>query len=58
MTDALASKETIHWRVPSLENPLEPQNDEVIVFTDHLNQGFSPLESKNFRDVLASFHLA
>ena len=57
VTGALASKETIHWRVPSLENPPEPQNGEVIVFTDHLNRGFSPPGSKFFRDVLAYLQL-
>ena len=31
VTGALASKETIHWRVPGLENPPKPQNDEVIL---------------------------
>ena len=55
VTGALASKETIHWRVPGLENPPEPQDGEVVVFTDHLNRGFSPPGSKFFRDVLASF---
>ena len=29
----------------------------MIVFTDHLNRGFSPPGSKFFRDVLASFQL-
>ena len=46
VTSALASKETIHWSVPGLENPLEPHDGEVVVFTDHLNRGFSPPGSK------------
>ena len=57
VTSAWASKETIHWRVPGLENPPQPQNGEVIGFTDHLNRGFSPPGSKFFRDVLASFQI-
>ena len=57
VTGALASKETIHWRVPGLENPPEPQDGEIVVFTDHLNRGFSPPGSKFFRDVLTSFQL-
>ena len=55
LTGALASQETNHWRVPGQENPPELQNGEVIVFTDHLNRGFSPPGSKFFRNVLASF---
>ena len=57
LTGALASKETIHWRVPGTENPPEPQDGEVVVFMQHLDRGFSPPGSKNFRDVLASFQL-
>ena len=56
-TGALASKETIHWRVPGPENPPEPKDGEVIVFVDHLGRGFSPPGSKNSHDVLASFQL-
>ena len=41
-TGALASKQIIHWRVPGPENPPEPKDGEVIVFADHLSQGFSP----------------
>ena len=57
VTGALASKETIHWRVPGLENPPEPRDGEIVVFTDHLNRGFSPPGSKFFRDVLHFFQL-
>ena len=56
-TGALASKETIHWRVPGPENPPEPQDGEVIVFVDHLSRGFSPPGSKFFWDVLANFQI-
>ena len=56
-TGALASKNTIHWRVPGLESPPEPQDREVIVFVDHLSRGFTPPGSKFFRDVLASFQI-
>ena len=57
VTGALASKETIHWRVSGLENPPETQNGEVTFFIDHLNRGFSPPGSKFFHDVLASFQI-
>ena len=57
LTDALAKKEVIHWRVPGAENPPEPQDGEVVVFMQHLDRGISPPGSKNFRDVLASFQL-
>ena len=56
-TGALASKNTIHWRVPGLESPPEPQDGEVIVFDAHLSRGFTPPGSKNFRDVLADFQI-
>ena len=56
-TGALAKKEVIHWRVPGAENPPEPKDGEVIVFTDHLSRGFSPPGSKFFRDVLHFFQL-
>ena len=56
-TGALASKRVLHWRVPESECPPEPQEGEVIVFMQHLDRGFSPPGSKNFRDVLASFQL-
>ena len=47
-TGTLAKKEDIHWRVPGLENPPEPKDREVIVFTDHMIWGFSPPDSKFF----------
>ena len=56
-TSALAKKEVIHWRVPGEENPPEPKDGELIVFTNHLSQGFSPPGSKFFRDVLHFFQL-
>ena len=54
---ALAAKEVIHWRVPGSECPPEPQEGEVVVFTDHLLHGFSPPGSKFFRDVLHFYNL-
>ena len=47
-TGALANKDTIHWRVPGLEFPPEPQDGEVIVFVDHLSRGFTPPGSNFF----------
>ena len=57
LTGALAKQEIIHWRALGTENPHEPQDGEVVVFVHHLDRGFSPPRSKNFRDVLASFQL-
>src|SRR6266496_3545832 len=49
----LPEKNVIHWRAPkSDEVRPQPQDDEVIVFTDHMNRGFSPPGSKFFRDIL------
>ena len=53
-TSTLAKRQDIHWRVLGEENPPEPKDGEVIVFTDHLIRGFSPPGSKFFRDVLPS----
>src|SRR5215216_1415752 len=53
----LAKKDVIHWRVPGTETPPQPKEGEVIVFTDHLLQGFSPPGSKFFCDVLNFFQL-
>ena len=57
VTGALAKQEIIHWRAPGTENPPEPQDGKVVVFVHHLDLGFSPPGSKNFRDVLANFQL-
>lgn len=54
-TGVLAKKDDIHWRVPVTENPPEPKEGEVIVFTNHMIRGFSPPGSKFFRDVLHFF---
>ena len=53
----LGPKEVLHWRAPGDECPPTPKEGEVIVFFDHLARGFSPPDSKLFRDVLAAFHL-
>ena len=45
-----------HAPDPDEERP-NPKDGEVIVFTDHMNQGFSPPSSKFFRDVLHFFKL-
>ena len=36
---------------PEEERP-NPKDGEVIIFSDHMNRGFSPPSSKFFRDVL------
>ena len=56
-TSVLAKKNDIHWRVPGAENPPQPKEGEVIVFTDHMIWDFTPPGSKFFRDVLQFFHL-
>ena len=49
----LPAKDVIHWRAPNPEEAKpQPQAGEVIVFTAHMNQGFSPPGSKFFHDVL------
>ena len=48
LTDALAKKDVLHWRVPSPECPPVPQDGEVIIFMQHLDRGFSPPGSKFF----------
>src|SRR5215216_484542 len=54
----LPAKDIMHWRAPkpSKEKP-HPKDCEVIIFTDHMNRGFSPPGSKIFRDVLHFFQL-
>ena len=41
---------------PDEERP-NPRAGEVIVFTDHMNRGFAPPNSKFFREVLYFFKL-
>ena len=46
------------YRAPNPEEEIpQPKEGEVIVFTDHMNRGFSPPSSKCFRDVLHFFDL-
>ena len=55
-TGYLLAKSVMHYRVPNPEEERpQPKDDEVIVFTDHMNRGFSPPRSKLFRDVLHFF---
>ena len=42
---------------PDEERP-QPKDGEIIIFTDHMNRGFSPPGSKFFRDVLHFFKLS
>ena len=54
----LPAKDILHWRSPKQnEEKPQPQDGEIIVFTDHMNRGFSPPGSKFFRDVLHFFQL-
>ena len=57
-TSYLREKTVMHYRTPKPEEEKpQPKDDEVIVFTDHMNRGFSPLGSKFFRDILHFFKL-
>ena len=57
-TGYLPKKSVLHYRAhkPEEEKP-QPKDDELIVFTDHMNRGFSPPDSKFFRDILHFFNL-
>ena len=45
----LPAKIVMHYRTPDPgEERPHPNNDEVIVFTDNMNRGFSPPGSKFF----------
>lgn len=48
----LPSKDSIHWRAPADEPAPQPNQDEVIIFAEHVERGFRPPGSKFFRDVL------
>ena len=54
----LPEKSVMSYRAPdpSKERP-QPKDGEIIVFTDHMDQGFSPPGSKFFRDVMHFFKL-
>ena len=57
-TGYLPKKSVMSYRVPKpIEEKPQPKEGEVIVFTDHMNRGFSPPDSKFFRDVLHFFNL-
>ena len=57
-TGYLPKKEVMSYRAPDItEEKPQPREGEVIIFTDHMNQGFSPPGSKLFRDVLHFFYL-
>ena len=46
-TGYLPTKNVMHWRAPNPdEEKPQPKDDEVIVFTDYMNRGFSPPGSK------------
>ena len=54
----LPAKSVMHYRAPNPgEEKPQPKEGEVIIFTDHMNRGFSPPGSKFFRDVLHFFQL-
>ena len=54
----LPEKSVMSYRAPdpAKEKP-QPKDGEIIVFTDHMNRGFSPPDSKFFREVLHFFKL-
>ena len=52
------NKSVLHYRVPDPgEERRPPKYGQVILFTNHMNQGFSPPGSKFFRDILHCFKL-
>ena len=54
----LPEKNIMYYRAPNPdEERPNPKDGEVIVFTDHMNRGFSPPGSKFFRDFLNFFKL-
>ena len=54
----LPAKNIMHWRAPKPnEKKPQSQDGEIIVFTDHMNRGFSPPGSKFFRDIPHFFKL-
>ena len=54
----LPKRDIMSYRAPDpTEEKPQPKEGEVIVFTDHMNWGFSPPDSKFFRDVLHFFDL-
>lgn len=56
-TGNLDPKEVIGWRTTFGETIPQPAEGEVVVFADHLEQGFKPPGSKFFRDALHFFQL-
>ena len=57
-TGYLPKKTVMRYRAPKPEEEKpRPKDAEVIVFTDHMNRGFSPPISKFFQDVLHFFNL-
>ena len=54
----LPEKNIMSYRAPDPdEERPQPKGGEIIVFTDHMNQGFTPPGSKFFRDILHFFKL-
>ena len=57
-TGYLPKKEVMSYGSPGpMEEKPQPKEGEVVVFTDHMNRGFSPLGSKFFKDVLHFFDI-
>ena len=54
----LPEESVMHYRAPDpAEERPQSKDGEIIVFTDHMTRGFSPPDSKFFRDVLHFFEL-
>ena len=57
-TGYLTKKEVMPYRAPHPDEEIpQPKDREVVTFTYHMNRGFTPPGSKNFRDVLKFFDL-
>lgn len=53
----LPPKDEIVWRAPEEETRPQPGQDEIIIFSDHLDRGFRPPGSKFLRDALHHYNV-
>ena len=53
----LPAQDTIEWRAPEEEVYPQPEQNEVVIFAEHVSRGFCPPGSKFFRDVLHFFNI-
>lgn len=51
-TGLLPAKDQIEWRVSEEETRPIPNQNEIVIFADHLDRGFRPPGSMFFRDIM------